>query len=362
MNKKIENLEKSIQRIQSKEFNVVFSVPDTKGGPKGDVAQCYFLAKMLKDANYQVTMLYENNDYTRVGSWLGEEYDELPHTTMAANELLVTPADILIIPEAYGHLVEQTQALPINRVVFVQDYENMLNAYMPGKSWLDYNITETLVLSEKIGELVKQIIHSPNVQVISPIVDDNDFFNKNGIRTPQIAIHTKNPAKTLKIIKEFHLKYPLLKWVPIRDIHNVPYYELNNELNKSCVSVWVNHETSFGTFPIESIKTNTPVIALVPYNLPDWFDLTGDSMIFTYDETEIVDFMARYMKGWLEDSLPTEFSNVDACVKGKYNKQDTKSQIIDVIKNISDRRLTILENLLQIEINNEITERKENSL
>lgn len=351
MSKKIENLKKGIERIQNKEQAIVFSVPDTQGAPKGDVIQAYLLADILNEAGYSVTMLYEKKDYTRVGSWLGEKYDKLNHTTMEENELKVSPSDILIIPEAYSHLVEQTMKLPINRVVFVQDYENMLNGYLPGKSWTDFGVTETLTTSDKLIELTTPLIRSVNVQKITPIVDDSEFHKTNDLKIPQIAIHTKNSGKTLRIIKEFHLKYPALKWVLFKDIHTIPYNYLNDELAKSAISVWVNHESSFGTFPLESIKAGTPVIALVPSKLPEWYDETNDSIIWTYDETEIVDFIARFMRGWLEDALPEEFNDTAKNFIGKYNTEEAKNNIIEAINNINERRLELMNALLENEIN-----------
>lgn len=357
MSKKIENLKKSFERIQNKQQTIVFSVPDTQGTPKGDVIQAYLLAEMLINEGLNVTMLYEKKDYTRVGSWLGEKYDKLPHTTMEENELMVSPADILIIPEAYAHLVEQTTKLPINRVVFVQDYENMLNGYLPGKTWTDFGVTETLVVSENLKELIKPLVKSNNIQVISPIVDDEKFHKIDELKTPQIAIHTKNPAKTLRIIKEFHLKYPALKWVLFKDIHTIPYDYLNEELAKSAISVWVNHESSFGTFPLESIKVGTPVIALVPSRLPEWYEDTTDSIIWTYDESEIVDFIARFMRGWLEDALPEEFDDLSKNFIGKYNLETTKTQIFNAINNINERRLLLINSLLEEENNKQEEEK-----
>lgn len=358
MSKKIENLQKSIERIENKEQTIVFNVPDTQGTPKGDVIQAYLLAELLQDAGFNITMLYEKKDYTRVGLWLGEKYEKLPHATIEENNLKVSPADILIIPEAYSHIVEQTQNLPMNKVVFVQDYENMLNGYLPGKSWANFGVHETLTVSESAAELIKPLVRSVNVQVVPPIVDDEKFHAIDELKIPQIAFHSRNTAKTLRVIKELHLKYPALKWMLVKDIHSIPYEYMNEELGKSAVSVWINHESSFGTFPIESIKAGTPVIALVPSRLPEWYDETNESVIWTYDETEIVDFIARYMRGWLEDALPEEFKDISKNFIGKYNKEISKEAIITAINNINERRLELMRALLDVEINKNEEENK----
>lgn len=355
MSKTKENLERAIQVIQDKDYKIIFSVPDTKGSPKGSVAQVYMLAKELQDAGHNVIMLYENTDFTSVEGWLGEEYAKIPTEIIEENTLQVSGADILIIPEAYGHIVEQTAQLPVNKVVFVQDYENMLATYTPSKVWTSYGVSETITTSEQLKDMIQPIIHSPNIQVVQPIIDNSKFYDKKELRTPLVSIHTHETQKAAKIIKEFYLKYPLLKWISFKDIHAIPYDEVNNELNKTCLSIWVDHDSSFGTFPVESLKSNTPVIALVPSKLPEWYPYTEDSVIWTYDESEIVDYVAKFVKNWLEDTLPEELIDTTKEFVDSYNLETASAQMKEAIKTIQERRVKILENILKDENKKEET-------
>jgi hypothetical protein len=43
-----------------------------------------------------------------------------------------------------------------------------------------------------------------------------------------------------------------------------------NFLKDSFVSVWVDNESAFGTFPLESMISGTPVIGKIPNLKPDW--------------------------------------------------------------------------------------------
>jgi hypothetical protein len=355
MSKTKENLERAINVIEANEFKIIFVVPDTKGSPKGAVAQTHMLAKELYDAGYNVVMLYENVDFTSVEGWLGEEYAKIPTEIIEENTLQVSGADILIIPEAYGHIVEQTANLPVNRVVFVQDYENMLATYTPSKVWTSYGVTETITTSEKLKEMIQPIIHSNNIEIVQPIIDNSIFYDKKELRTPLVSIHTHDTQKAAKIIKEFYLKYPALKWISFKDIHAIPYAEVNNELNKTCLSIWVDHDTSFGTFPVESLKTNTPVVALVPSKLPEWYEKTEDSVIWTYDESDIVDYVAKFIKSWLEDSLPIELTDTTKEFIDSYNLETVSEQIKTAIENIQTRRINSLKEV--IANNNKETEK-----
>ena len=53
------------------------------------------------------------------------------------------------------------------------------------------------------------------------------------------------------------------------------------------MSVWVDRISGFGTFPLESMMSNTPVIGSLPILKPDW--LTNDNGVWVFDESKIVE-------------------------------------------------------------------------
>jgi len=63
------------------------------------------------------------------------------------------------------------------------------------------------------------------------------------------------------------------------------------------VSVWVDDDSSFGTFPLESMKCGVPVIGKIPKNEPDWLSENG---MWTYDETKITEILGKFVMAWLE--------------------------------------------------------------
>jgi glycosyltransferase involved in cell wall biosynthesis len=72
-------------------------------------------------------------------------------------------------------------------------------------------------------------------------------------------------------------------------------------LKESFVSVWVDNESAFGTFPLESMLSGTPVIGKLPNMKPDW--LKEENGVWTYEFNEIVDILANFTQNWLEDNI-----------------------------------------------------------
>lgn len=93
------------------------------------------------------------------------------------------------------------------------------------------------------------------------------------------------------------MKYPQYRWFTFRDMKNINQSDFSKFLKESFVSVWVDRESGFGTFPLESMITNTPVIGVVPNLKPSWMD--GNNGIWTYSFNEIVDVLGNFVRiGW----------------------------------------------------------------
>ena len=82
---------------------------------------------------------------------------------------------------------------------------------------------------------------------------------------------------------------------------NINITDFSKYLKESFVSIWVDKESGFGTYPIESMISNTPVIGLVPNLKPDW--LNENNGIWTYEFNEIIDVTANFAQNWLEDNI-----------------------------------------------------------
>jgi hypothetical protein len=349
----IEKLKESLDKIDSKDFQIMFLTPDLKGTPRASVAEIYYHVKELINLGYKASVLHENNEYTKVGSWLGEEYDNLPHSSIQdiGGEFKVGPQDFLIIPELFGNVIQQTQKLPCKRIVLVQSYDYILDMLTPGTSWSSLGVNTFVTTSNTIKDAVNKLFPNTTGYVVNPQIPDY-FNNKNKIKKPIIAIMCRDERTTSKIVKSFYLKYPLYSFVTFRDIKQIPREELSDILNDYFLSVWVDEYSSFGTFPVESMMCGTPVIGKVPIIQPEW--ITEKNGVWLFDELQIPDAIAISCKNFFEDIEDSELLNDIKLMEGKYSKEEQANQIKETYTKIfQDRRDEISTNIDRFsELNN----------
>jgi len=126
---------------------------------------------------------------------------------------------------------------------------------------------KNLTIEEQKNYLEK-IMKNVSFDVIEPTIS-NVFEKKSVPAKPIVSVHTRDQRDTMKIIKTFYLKYPQFRWITFRDMRGLSEWEFATILKDSFVSVWVDDISGFGTYPLESMKTGTPVIGKIPNLKPN---------------------------------------------------------------------------------------------
>ncbi len=118
--------------------------------------------------------------------------------------------------------------------------------------------------------------------------------------------------------------------------------EFAEKLRESFVSVWIDETSSYGTFPLESMKSNVPVIGLVPNVLPNW--INEDNGIWVNNKTHIVDVLADHLQNWLEDNVSDEFlEKIKTTVDSLPTKESFESKSTSFFEEYFTVRLTAFE-------------------
>jgi len=322
----IKKVELSIQKLEEKTSRIYLMVQDTKGNAKAGIRLVYQMALTLKNNGYNPIILHESNDYTGVSEWMGEEYMELPHQSIEGQNLQISPEDFVIVPELYGHVMEQIKNLPCGKIVMCQAYDYMLETIQPGVNWAMNGFLKGITTNETQKEYIQSIMKNTSLDVITPFIPE--MFTKKTIPAkPIISIHTRDQRDTAKIIKSFYLKYPQFRWITFRDMRGLSQKEFVENLQESFVSVWVDDISGFGTFPIESMACGTPVIGKVPNMKPEWMSDTNG--VWTYELNNMVDIIAEYTQNWLEDNISEQLYDGGLETASAYqNKEDFESQVI----------------------------------
>ena len=316
---KIEKIEQSIENLKNKTSRIYFLVQDTKGNPKASIAYTYEIANVLFKKGYNVIVIHESKEYTGVSEWLGEEFMQIPHESIEGQKLSISPEDFIVVPELYGHVMDQLKNFPCGKIVLCQAYDHMLETLPPGATWQQYGFAKVITTSEQQKTYIKEIMRNASVDVIEPILSKH-FTKKDKPSKPIISIHTREPRNTAKIIKSFYLKYPQFRWVTFRDMRGIKQEDFAKFLKDSFVSVWVDDESGFGTFPLESMASRTPIIGKVPNMKPEWMEETNG--IWTFQFNEIIDIIANFTQNWLEDNISPELYDKMLETASKYQNYE----------------------------------------
>ena len=371
MSEQLEKIKESIEKIENKNFGIYFFTIDTKGNPTAGVATIYEHVKKLRELGYNANILHDKNDYRLrenedgmgIAEWLGEEYAEIPHVSIESQKLQVGPSDFVVIPEAFASIIKQTVNFPCKRIVFLQSYEYIFEMLEIGEGWEQFGITDVITTNENLSTYANSVFRGLRTDII-PIGIPEYFKNSSEPKIPTIAMSARDKRELLKIVKIFYQKYPHYRFVTFRDMSGLPREMFAKELAKSFVSVWIDELSSFGTFPLESIRTKTPVIGKIPRMVPEWMgsiDQNGnlnlnDNGIWTPNLNSIPDIIATMVGLYLEDSIPENILNEMSQWETKYSTEESDKILTEVYKGIFDRRIVELQHTYDQIQQKELTE------
>jgi len=355
MEKKEVKVLEFIEKIDNKDFGFYFFTLDTKGNPTAGIANIYEHVKVLNNLGYKAYILHEKNDYHDVGEWLGEEYASLPHVSIENQDLNLTAIDYIIIPEIFSNIMESVKDFPCKKIVFAQAYSYILDIIGLNVRWdLNYGFRDVITTSQSQANYIKDLFPSIDTHVIAPSIPDY-FKTTDKLKKPIVSILTRDQKTALKIVKSFYLKYPMYKWLTFRELRGLPRQTFAEQLGQSCLAVWVDDIAGFGTFPLEAIESETPIIAKVPTLLPEWAvdNISEDgsikmknNAIWTNNELAIPELISEYIKVWIEDNVPTNLIEGIKDSKGKYTEEKQIKSIKEVYSNLVANRKSEFEALL----------------
>lgn len=340
----LSKLEKSIQNMKDKKSKIYLLVQDTKGNATASVAYIYRLALALRDAQYNPIILHEKSDYVGVASWLGEEYMELPHQSIDGQNLEVAPEDFIVLPELYGFVMNQITKLPCGKIVLSQAYDNILETLQPGQTWSQLGFFKCITTSEEQKDYITKLMRNVSVDILTPYIPDT--FSKNSLPAkPIVAIHSRDQRDSLNLVKSFYIKYPQYRWITFRDMRSLTEKQFADGLKDACLSVWIDEVSSYGTFPLESMKTGIPVLGLVPNLTPGWMSETNG--FWANNKIQMVDFVADYLQSWLEDNVDEKlYEEMDNTAKELSTKEKFNEEAVLLFESYINTRLTSFEDQL----------------
>lgn len=329
MNDLTQKLELSIENLKNKSAKIYFFVQDTKGNAKASIKYIYDMALSLKNKGYNSVILHEKPDYFGVQDWLGLEYmEKLPHLSVEGQNLQISPEDIIVVPEILGYIMSQISNLPCAKIVLCQSYDYIYETLQPGQTWPQLGFTKCITTSDKMSEYISQNIRGVSIDVVEPYISENFEVSKYP-QKPIIAIHTREQRDSINFIKQFYVKYPQYRWISFRDMRGISQNEFANVLKDCMVSVWIDDISSFGTFPLESMKSGVPVISTIPNLVPTW--LNENNGIWVQDKINLTNVVADFLQNWLEDNIAPKIYESGIETVKKYSNKESFEEKLEII-------------------------------
>lgn len=340
----IEKLESALNRLQTNESVTYFLTYDTKNNARASVKHIYDLALTLKNQGQNVKILVEEKSYGGVETWLGEKYDVLPVVSIKDDKVEINIDDNIVVPEYYSNVLEQLSSIKCTKIMLIQQKEFIFETLPIGSRWSDFGFDKAITTTKKSKEYI--LTHFPEtlVYIIPPIIGDNFKVSEKTLK-PFIAISCRDRSKNRKFISEFYIKFPQLRWVTFKDMVQMSYDEFAESLKECMVSFWVDEESTFGTFPLESMKCGIPVVGKIPSTEPDWMDENG---MWTYDEDKLVDILGEYVLGWLDGvDLTDEILTKMKETLTPYDTTLTENNMVSIFSSFKNKRVETIEKALE---------------
>lgn len=343
MEERVIKIEESISKIKDKENVIYFLTYDTKDNARAAVKHVYDMCLTLKNDGYNAKILVEDSTYTGVEGWLGEKYNSLEVVNIKEGKIEIKVEDVIVIPEYYSNILPQLTNVKATKVMLVQQQEYIFETLAIGSRWEDFGVERAITTNEVTKKKINELFPSVMVNKIVPIIGNNFKPTETPLK-PYIAIHCRDRVKNKKIISEFYLKYPQLRWISFRDMVQLSYEEFSDTLKECVCSLWIDDISTYGTFPLESMKCHVPVIGKIPEIEPEWM---GENSLWVYDENKVVETLSSYVLTWINGGELDEevYLKMDETIE-KYTNKEDDNNIVPVFEAINNKRVEVLNNAL----------------
>ena len=363
---KINKIKASLDKLKNKKSKFIFCVPEAQS-PAASVYEIYFHATVVKNMGYEVVMLVERGDYVPP-VWIERELTNHVHISMAEpKNLMVGPEDIMIIPEVFSNVMEKTfkDKLPCVRIGLLQSVDYMVNSLIPGIDWTAFGIHDIITTSPTLKEWVETYYGLNKYNIKTYNVGIPEYFEKTEIpQKPIVSIMGRNANEISKFVKLFFAKYPQYSWLtfdpmltkskPAQSMRRVDFAK---RLQGNFAAVWIDRISSFGTFPLECMKSGVIPICLNPDIMPEFMlerDEEGNVVkvvegagVWTDNFYDLPILMGDVLIKFLDDSVTDALYESMDNVVSRFNQVASEKRLSEIYQEYLNDRIKLFELALQ---------------
>lgn len=344
MTNNIEKIENIITNLKENKSKFFFFMPNINT-PNSSMYQIYWNGTVLKEMGFEVVILTESDvDYTKP-YFVESELMSLPHQKVS-NKITISPEDFLIIPEIFTNVMEQLKDFTCEKIIYLQSLDYALHSLTPGLQWSDFGITKVLTVSDELTKLVHNFFGEYYKVKRYNIGVSEKFKNKNKLKKPIISFITRNGNDITDVIKLFYLKYPHFRFITFQELSGLDRDTYAQKLDESFACIWVDNIASFGTAPLECMKSQTIPIAVIPRIEHEYIeDFNG---IWVYDLFKLPDMIGTLISKYLEDDIPEDFYHKMKETSDRYTNEKSKESIKKVFNEFITERIEYFNKALEL--------------
>lgn len=361
---KLEKVKVSLDKIKNKKSKFLFVVPKAQN-PNASIYEIYFHATVVKNMGYNVLILIEKADYVPP-TWIEKELTDFEHISMSDPKLMVGPEDFMVIPEIYSNVMEATKNLPCLRIGLLQSVDYMTNALIPGTDWKSFNINDIITTSATLKEWVETFYGINKFKIKTYNIGIPDYFEESQVpQKPIISVIGRNVNEISKLVKLFFSRYPQYSWVtfdpmltkskPPQQMRRVDFAK---RLQGNFAAVWVDRISSFGTFPLECMKSGVIPICLKPDITPEYIierNENGEGVkivegagVWTDNYYDLPVLIGEVLVKFLDDAISNDLYSSMKKISEKYTQENAEKQLNDIYLEYINSRITLFESALVI--------------
>ena len=384
--------EKAISSLISKiekEENTVYIYCPAMNTPSGGISVLFEHAKILKDAGKSVAIIYEPQQNNKASleatqkarlkgakdpviifdkfnpTWLGDLKEEIDvrclaegvltytdGTTETVESLKMNPEDILIIPEGFPNIMENTSQLPCRRVVMAQSWYYVLSGMKVGQKWQHFGIKDVISVSDGITEYLNTIMPGLNIKNYKQGID-RKLFNvpeKISDKAPMISYMPgrgpESQMKTNTVIRTFYEFYPHYRWIRFAPLQGLTKEQFAQQLKNSAIALYTDEVAGFGTLPLEAMASGTHVVGWTPFGSKEYVNEKNGFWAVNGDVFQLAELIGmaldRYFSGVLDsEEIQKEYERTIS----EYTREKEVESVLNIYNTIKNERIEEFRNL-----------------
>ena len=372
-----------------KDENTIYIYCPAMSAPSGGISVLFEHAKILKDAGKSVTIVYEPQQNNQASleatkkarlkgakepaiifdkfnpSWLGSLKEDVSMRCLAEGELtysdgttekieslMMNPEDIMIIPEGFPNIMENTAQLPCKRIVMAQSWYYILSGLKVGQKWQHFGIKDVISISDGITEFLNTVMPGLNVKNYKQAIDRELFNVSENIadKAPMISYMPgrgpESQMKTNTVIRTFYEFFPHYRWVRFAQLQGLSKEDFASQLKTSALALYTDEVAGFGTFPLEAMACGTHVVGWTPFGSKEYINEDNGFWAVNGDVFQLAELIGmaldRYFSGLLDSE---EVSKEYEKTLSEYTKEKEVESVLNIYKEINNERIEELKSI-----------------